>query len=353
LSVAAPSYVFGPLGRRILSLAASPNGESIACHHVPENYDTRDYHESLFRKAGDTYVSLGDLPEPAPASSSLGGTKRRSGFVPLDNGDCLSLETDAYHVDLARYVAGENGLVQADRWEVGGAISLNGASLSLLPSGTHAVIHISDRDDKFADWGGGPEPDFPQTYLLIDVRSGETVERYSVTVAGFDVLSIATAARVGNASPPFTMPSWTGVRYLKPGDHLHAIATALPGATYDYTIYLGAKRLLTSMQVIDIATGESLLQLLDESPVTHRMRPVARFHALSADENYVLTVVAGGVFELWNVSTKARWRPELPPHKGVHSAIFLPGGRAALGTSCGGIIVVDCAAGLARDDAGW
>ena len=349
----ASPFAFGPLGRRILSLAASPNGEAIAFHHVPENYDTRDYHESLFRRAGDTYVCVGDLPQPAPATPSIGGTKRRSDFKPLDNGDCLSLETDAYHVDLARYVAGDNGLVQADRWEVGGAISLNGASLNLLPSGMHAVVHISDRDDKFSDWGGGPEPDYPQTFLLIDVRSGETVERYSVTLAGFDVLAVATAATIDNASPQSAMPSWTGVRHLHLGDPLHAIASALPGATYDYAIYLGAKRLLTSMQVIDVTTGESLLQLVDESPTTHRMRAVARFHALSPDENYVLTVVTGGAFELWNVSTKRRWRPELPPHNGVHSAIFLPGGRAALGTSCGGIIVVDCTAGLAPGDTPW
>jgi hypothetical protein len=31
----------------------------------------------------------------------------------------------------------------------------------------------------------------------------------------------------------------------------------------------------------------------------------------------------------------------------VHTAIFLPGGRAALGTALGGVIVIDCAAGLA------
>ena len=353
LSTGAQPFAFGPLGRRVLKLRASPNGQSIACHHVPENYDTTDYHESLFRRAGDTYVKVGDLPQPPMAHPSLAVTMRRSDFAPLDSGDCLSLETDAYGVHLARYVAADNGLAQADRWEVCGAISLSGATLSLLPSGTHAVVHISDRDDKFADWGGGPEPDFPQTFLLIDVRSGEAVEQHSVTLAGYDVLAVAASPTAINASPHSKMPPWTGVRYLHPGDPLHAIAWSLPSATYDSAIYIGAKRLLTTMQVIDLATGESLLQLVDESPVTHRMPPVARFHALSPDENYVLTTANGGHFELWNVSTKTSWRPQLPAHDGVHSATFLPHGRFALGTACGGIIVVDCTAGLTRGDQPW
>ena len=322
---------------------------------MPENYDTRDYHESLFRKAGDTYVVVGDLPKPPPVSYGLGdGPKKRADFVPLDDGDCLSLETDAYSVDLARYTVRDDGVVEAARWKISGALSLSSAELRLLPGGKHAVVHVSDRDDKLADWGGGPPPDYPQVYLVVDVHSGETLDRYSFVQGIYDdVLSFRTALPLDLTPSSSRPPPWTGMRDVCKNEPLHTIISALPSAQYDNALYIGAKRLLTTMQVIDIATGESLLQLVDESGIAHRMRPVARFHEFSPDENYVLATITGGAFELWNASTKTRWRPELPPHRGVHSAIFLPGTRVALGTSCGGIIVVDCAAGLTPADRPW
>ena len=57
-SVAGRASVLGPRARRILSLAASQNGDAIAFHHVPENYDTPEYQESLFRKARADFAPL-------------------------------------------------------------------------------------------------------------------------------------------------------------------------------------------------------------------------------------------------------------------------------------------------------
>ncbi len=54
--------VFGALGRRIVNLAASPNGRFLALQHVPLNYDSADYHWLYFRAEEDTFVEMGALP---------------------------------------------------------------------------------------------------------------------------------------------------------------------------------------------------------------------------------------------------------------------------------------------------
>ena len=338
--------VFGPLGRRITHLVASPDGRTLAFKHIPQNYSTDDYHDVLYRKAGDTYVDLGELPTPPPIGYGYSEAMQRADFAPLDDGQCLSLETGPHSIALARYAPAESGLVEAARWNIGGTLSLVGATLRLRPSGQEVVVHISDRDDKNVDWGGGPPPDFPQSYLWIDVTSGKKLEKFHITSSDAGV-SIPGFCNPGGVSSLVSLgaPSWTGARELREGQAIDKILESLSGQK-DFPIRAGRRRLLTRMRVIEIGSGQTLLQLADDEPQMSLMRVYPRFHVLSPDENHALSTVPGGHFELWNVTDRSSWRPSLPPHGGVHCAVFLPGARAALGTAEGGVIVVDCTPGL-------
>jgi len=148
----------------------------VAFQHVPENYNTVDYRWAVFQQAGETYIELGELPSPPPMPSGYTGTLQRAAFAPLDGGQCLSLEADAQRVELARYAPASVGFTEVARWMVSGASSLSGASLHLLRSGLEALVIVDDRDDGHTDWGGGPLPVHSRTWLLINLKSGQTRE---------------------------------------------------------------------------------------------------------------------------------------------------------------------------------
>jgi hypothetical protein len=336
--------VFGPPGRRITNLAASPNGRFLACLHVPQNYNTADYHHLFFRQAGDTYVEAGPLPEPPPARHDLRSSIRRSDFAPLDDGGCLVLETDHSAVYLARYEPSAGGMAEAARWEVAGTLSLCDASLRLLPSGREALVLVTDQDDKQVDWGGGPPPDYIQTWIQVDVATGVTRERTSSVSLAEPSLSLDTfrGSRGVSVLVALGAPPWVGTRSARECEALQKIILPLAWKALESAIRAGSRRLLTSKRVIDIASGETLLGIQDD-PRADRFGTPPRFHDGSPDENHVLSTGEGGHFELWNVTARRAWRPSLPAHGGVHTASFLPDGRAALGTAQGGVIVVDCA----------
>jgi len=115
--------VFGPLGCRITRLAASPNGEYLVLHHVPQNYDTSNYHWLLFRRSGDTYEQVGELAGSA------------SDVAPLDDGQCVLLMTDYTGTELARWAPAASGMAEVARWGVWNTICLSDAQLRMLPVG--------------------------------------------------------------------------------------------------------------------------------------------------------------------------------------------------------------------------
>lgn len=147
--------VFGPLGRRLVRLAASPDGQFLALQHVPQNYNTADYHWLYFRRSGGTFEEVGEVP----------GYMQRHDAAPLDDGHCLLLETDSQSVQLARCAPAAEGIAEVARWEVWSTMSFHDATLRLLPSGREALVLVTDRDDKQVDWGGGALPDYIQTWL--------------------------------------------------------------------------------------------------------------------------------------------------------------------------------------------
>ena len=99
---------FGPLGRRIVNLAASPNGRFLAFQHVPQDYRSSDYHWLFFRAEGDTFVEAGAFPGPVE-------------FAPLDEGEVLSLENIDGAIHLVRYAPALPRMVEVARWHLGGA----------------------------------------------------------------------------------------------------------------------------------------------------------------------------------------------------------------------------------------
>lgn len=332
--------VFGPLGRRIVKLASSPNGRFIALYHEPPNYDSADRHWLFCRADGDTFVEAGALPGPLD-------------FLPLDSGQCLTLETDRRGmVELARYAPTAQGMTQVARWEVWCAMSFNDATLRLMPTGREALVLVTDQDDKQVDWGGGPPPDYIQTWLLIDLATGERREKTSCVNLAEPLLSRHAYQRSRGLSVLVALgaPAWAGTRAARECDALQKIILPFSWKAVESAIRAGETRLLTSRRVIEIASGETLAAVKDDGD---RFEPSPRFHDLSPDENYVLSTVEGGDFALWNVSYQSSWQPELPVHGGVLCAVFIPGGRAALGTRLGGVIVVDCAPGIAPGDTPW
>lgn len=333
--------VFGPLGRRIVRLAASPDGRFLALQHVPRNYDTSDYHWLFFRAEGGTFVEVGAFPGPVD-------------FAPLDDGQCLLLQNHGGAVVLARYAPAAEGMTEVARWEVWGTISFCDASLWLMPSGREALVLVTDRDDKQVDWGGGPPPDYIQTWLLVDLENGEVRERTSRVNLADPELSLHTYSGSRGVSVLVALgaPPWAGTRAPRERDALQKLILPLAWKAVESAIRAGPTRLLTSRRVIDIASGRTLATV-EGDPDRDRFEPSPRFHDLSPDENYVLSTVEGGAFALWNVSYQSAWQPGLPEHGGVHRAVFLPGGRAALGTKSGGVIVVDCRLGIAPGEAAW
>lgn len=341
--------VFGPPGRRITNLSASPNGQFLACKHVPQNYNTADYHYLFFRQDGGAYVEAGALPEAPPMRQEFRSSMRRWGFAPLDDGGCLFLETDDSTVYLARYESTAGGMAEVARWNVAGTLSLSDASLRLLPSEREALVLVTDRDDKQVDWGGGPPPDYIQTWMLIDVASSVTREQISSVNLAEPSLSLDAFRDSRGVSVLVALgaPPWVGTRAARECEALQKIILPLAWEALESAIHAGRTRLLTSKRVIEIASGETLLSI-HQDPHADRFGTPPRFHDLSPDERYVLSTGKGGHFELWNVAAQRAWRPALPEHGGVHTASFLPGGRALLGTAQGGVIVVDCAEGIAR-----
>ena len=331
--------VFGPLGRRIVNLAASPNGRFLALQHVPRNYSTADYHWLFFREEGETFVEVGGL------HGSID-------HAPLDDGHCLSLE-DRGRVELAIYAPGPQEPVQVARWPVWSPISLSEATLRLMPSGREALVLVTDRDDKQVDWGGGPPPDYIQTWLLVDLATGEIRESASWTnLADPEISTHAyTSSRGISVLVALGGPRWVGTRAWRECEALQKLILPLSWKAVESAIRAGPTRLLTSRRVIELASGAVLATIQPDPKLRFEADP--RYHDLSPDENYVLCTVEGGHFALWNVSYQSAWQPELPAHGGVHRAIFLPGGRAALGTKEGGVIVVDCTPGMAPGDTPW
>lgn len=319
--------VIGPLGRRIVNLAASPNGRFIAFQHVPQDYDSRDHRWLFLRAEGDTFVEAGALP------GSMA-------FAPLDDGQCLALEVVGRGVvELVRYAPHE-----VARREVWSTMSFNDATLRLMPSGREALVLVTDQDDKHVDWGGGPPPDYIQTWLLIDLATGKVREKTSWVNLGEPTLSqhayrssLGLSVLVALGAPP-----WVGTRARRECETLQELILPLSWKAVESAIRAGPTRLLTSHRVIEIASGRILAKV-----------PSPRFHDLSPDENYVLSTTEAGDFALWNVPYQSAWQPDLPAHGGVHRAVFLPGARAALGTKHGGVILVDCKPGIAPGDPPW
>lgn len=235
-----------------------------------------------------------------------------------------------------------------------GTLSLSDASLRLLPSGREALVFVTDRDDKQVDWGGGADPDYIQTWIQMDVASGVTREKTSSVKLGEPSLSLDTFRDSRGVSVLVALgaPPWVGKRAARECEALQKIILPLAWKALESAIHAGRTRLLTSKRVIEIASGDTLLTIHDD-PHADRFGTPPRFHDLSPNESYVLSTGENGHFELWNVASRRAWRPELPAHGGVHTASFLPGGRAVLGTAQGGVIVVDCAEGIAPGDTPW
>lgn len=291
--------VFGPLGRRIVNLAASPDGRFLAFQHVPQNYDTADYHWLFFRAEGETFVEVGILPGAVD-------------FAPLDDGQCLSLEADRGVVKLARYAPAAQGMAEVARWEVWGAMSLNDATLRLMPSGREALVLVTDQDDKQVDWGGGPPPDYIQTWLLIDLATGERREETSWVDLAEPRLSrhAYKSSRGLSVLVALGAPPWVGSRAARECAALQKLILPLSWKAVESAIRAGPTRLLTSRRVIEIASGQTLWTA-DDDPSGDRLEVSPRFHDLSPDENYVLTTAAGGHFALWNVPYQSAWQPRI------------------------------------------
>lgn len=334
--------VFGPRGVRILRLAASLNGQYLAFVHVPQNYNSSDCHWLFFRQSGDTYEQVGEIPG-SPTD-----------VAPLDDGQCLVLFTDYTGPVLTRWAAAAAGMTEVARWNLLGTLSLSDATLRLLPSGHEALVIAIDRDDKQVDWGGGPPPDYIQTWLLVDVATGDVRQR--METVKLDAPEISRDAYGGSRGVSVLValgaPAWMGTRTKLDCAALQKIILPMACKAEDSAIRAGSTRLLTNKRVIDISSGETVLPIAAD-PRADRFEAPPRFHDLSPDENYALSTVADGHFALWNISNQSAWQPDLPAHGGVHNAIFLPGRRAALGTKLGGVIVVDCAEGCAAVDAAW
>ncbi|HEV7238303.1 MAG TPA: hypothetical protein VGQ36_03610 [Thermoanaerobaculia bacterium] len=333
--------VFGPLGRRIVNLAVSPNGRFLAFQHIPQNYYTGDYHWLLYRAEGDTFVEVGTLPGS-------------SEFALLDDGQYVALQGREGMVELARYAPAAQGMTEVARWDVWGTMSLNDATLRLMPSGREALVLVTDQDDKQVDWGGGPPPDYIQTWLLVDLATGETREKTTWVKLSEPTLSRHSYEGSRGLSVLVAMgaPPWVGTRAARECAALQKIIEPLSWKAVESAIRTGPTRLLTSHRVIEIASGQTLAAVKDDSKGVWG-EPSPRFHDLSPDENYVLSTVEGGHFALWNVPYQSAWQPELPAHGGVHRAFFLPGGRAVLGTKLGGAIVIDCTPGITPADTPW
>lgn len=141
-------------------------------------------------------------------------------------------------------------------------------------------------------------------------------------------------------------PPWVGTRAARECEALQKIILPLAMKALESAVHAGRSRLLTSKRVIEIASGETLLSIHDD-PHADRFGTPPRFHDMSPDESYVLSTGENGHFELRDVESRRAWRPALPEHGGVHTASFLPGGKAVLGTAQGGVIVVDCAESIA------
>jgi hypothetical protein len=247
-------------------------------------------------------------------------------------------------------------MAESARWEVCWLRSYCNAHFGILSSGKDAVVLTTDFDDKDADWGGGGAAgEYTQTWFRIDLGSGEIREERSSTDYA-QPISIHDYKRSRGLSVLIAMgaPSWVGSRDARECQRLRELIVPLTLKKLDeFAIHAGRTHLLTKWRVIEIASGQTVLQIRNDEPEAFGARVFTQFHDLSPDGNYALSTVAGGHFELWNIQKRTSWRPDLPPHGGVHCAIFLPEGKAALGTVEGGIIVVDCTPGLSSGDVPW
>jgi hypothetical protein len=322
---------------------------------VRKNPGTSDSSWLFFRETGGTYIEVGEMPPPPLMPYDPDATTRRD-FALIDSGHCLFLQTNTHAVELARHAPTSSGMAQSARWEVSWLHSYSNAIFRILPSGNEAVVLTTDHDDYDADWGGGGrEPDYTQKWFRIDLASGEVQEKNSGTDRDAPI-SIHDYKRSRGLSVLIAVgaPSWVGSRDSRECERLRELIAPLTMKTLDeFAIHAGRTHLLTNWRVIEIASGKTVLQIKSDEPEPLGARVFTRFHDLSADGNYALSTVVGGHFEIWNISKGTSWRPALPPHGGVHCAVFLPNGKAALGTVEGGIIVLDCTPGLSPGDAPW
>jgi hypothetical protein len=295
------------------------------------------------------------MPPAPPTLQDFSSTTRRS-FAALDDGHCLFLQTNTHDVELVRHTATAEGMAESARWAVCELRSYCNAHFAILPSGKEAVVLATDYDDNDADWGGGGGPGaYTQTWFRIDLGSGEIHEEPPST--GYaQPISIHDYNRSRGLSVLIAMgaPSWVGSRDAGECQGLRELIVPLTQKKLDeFAIHAGRTHLLTRWRVIEIASGKTVSQIKNDEPEAVGARVFTQFHDLSPDGNYALSTVVGGHFELWNIPKRTSWRPELPPHGGVHCAIFLPEGKVALGTVEGGIIVLDCTPGLSPGDVPW
>src|SRR6185312_2776283 len=105
---------------------------------------------------------------------------------------------------LARYESSAGRMAEVARWAVDGTLSLSDARLRLLPSGGGALVLVTDRDDKEVDGGGGPDPDYIQTWIHTDVAAGVTREKTSSVNLG--ELSLSQDAFCDPRGVPVVVP---------------------------------------------------------------------------------------------------------------------------------------------------
>jgi hypothetical protein len=349
------TVIGGTPGRRIIKLASSRNGGYLAGEYVRKGKWTSDASCLFFREEAGSYLEAGEMAPTPPPLQDFSSTTRRS-FAALDDGHCLFLQTNTHDVELVRYTAAADGMIESARWEVCWLRSYVNAHCEILPSGKEAVVLTTDHDDQDADWGGGGGPgQYTQQWFRVDLASGEIREEGSGT-GDTPSLSIHDYNRSRGLSVLIALgaPSWIGSRDAGECHRLRELISPLTLKTLDeFAIHAGRTCLLTNWRVIEIASGKTLLQIKDHEPEALGARVFTQFHDLSPDGNYALSTVVGGDFALWNIPKGTSWRPALPPHGGVHCAVFLPEGRVAIGTVEGGIIVVDCRAGLSPGDLSW
>jgi hypothetical protein len=343
--------IAGTPGRRITGLAVSPKGGCLACEYVRKGKWTTDQSWLFFREADGTYVEAGEMPPASPTLQDFSATTRRS-FAALDDGHCLFLQTNTHDVELVRHTASAEGMAESARWEVCWLRSYYNAHLGILPSGKEAVVLTSDYDDQDADWGGGGLPgQYTQKWFRVDLASGEVREENSGTDISIHDYNSSRGLSVLIA---MGAPPWVGSRDALECQKVRELIVPLTlKKLAEFAIHAGPTYLLTKWRVIEIASGQTVVQIKNDEREALGARVFTQFHDLSPDGNYALSTVVGGHFELWNIPNRTSWRPALREHGGVHCAVFLPGGKVALGTVEGGIIVVDCTPGLSPGDAPW